>query len=387
MKRIAIVAVAVVAAVVVAGAVTASAASLGAVSSRIFSASGSVTYPTATRSISNLTLTTAGSPATVSGLTLTITGSSLSTLNGQAVTVALLNSSGAQVQSVTGTLATGTNLTVGSTTATATLSVTGSPLASSFASWAVFIAGVQALGPAADPTQRVVALGHGTITVTTTPTNWQDTVVPPGGANSATDLGTITPSDINSYSACLTVVVTGTSTTAQAWGFTIDYSKPPFYGTQPSLDYQTRLVSKTGTVLSLAGNTGYATLTSSQSLSILICDYSGVTPVDEPSAYTVSAQVHGATWTATQACIDRTITGNGTFPFSFGWSTSFNMTDAINLLKANDAGSPRAFVYEANPTTPGTYTAGTTTYSMVNYSGNALAGTGSIVAELCVSQY
>jgi hypothetical protein len=97
--------------------------------------------------------------------------------------------------------------------------------------------------------------------------------------------------------------------------------------------------------------------------------------------------VHGATWTNTKACIDRTITGNGIYPFYFGWSTVFDMTDAIALLKTNDAGSPRAFVYQPNPTTPSTYTAGTTSYTMTENTSQEISGTQSVVAELCVSQY
>ncbi len=395
MKRMTIVAAALAAALVVAGTVSASAASLGAVSSGLFSANGSVTYPTASRSVSDLTLTSAGSPATVSALKVTITGSTLSNLNGQAITVALLNSSGAQVQSVTATLATGTNLTVGTTTATATLAVSGSPAASSFASWAVFIAGVQALGPSADATQHVVAVGHGTLTVTTTPTDWKGDVVPASGANSATSIGAIVPSNATTgFSACLTITITGKTSTPTAWGFKIDYSKPPFYGTAPTVDSHAQIASDTGSVLTVKGTSnGNATweeyannslLTTARTLNVLVCAYSGVTPADEPDAYTVSAQVHGSTWTTTEACIDRTITGNGLYPFSFGWSTTFNMTDAIALLKGHDAGAPRAFAYQANPTAPGTYTAGTSTYSMVDYWGNSVAGTNSVVAELCV---
>jgi hypothetical protein len=397
MRRMSIVAGTLTIAVLVAGAVSASAASLGTVSSGLFSANGSVTYSPASRSVSDLTLTTSGSPATVSALTATITGSSLANLAGQTITVALLNSSGAQVQSVSATLSTSTNLTVGTTTATATLAVSGAPLASSFASWAVFVAGVQALGPAAGSTLHTVAVGHGAISAVTPPVDWKGDVIPSSGVNAATSIGAITVSDVSGSSACLTITITGTTSTPTAWGFKVDYSKPPFYGTAPSVDSHAIIANDSGTVLTLKGTSNRSgtwqefsnnsLLTTSRTLDILVCAYSGVTPADEPAAYSVSAQVHGSTWTNTQACVDRTITGNGLYPFNFGWSTSFDMTDAIALLKAHDAGAPRAFAYEANPRTPANYTAGTSMYSMIDYWGNSISGTNSVVAELCVVEF
>ncbi len=385
MKRRSIVILAAFVALLIAGTVTANAATLGTIASGIFGANGAVTYTSATRSVSAVSLATSG--GNVTGLTATVTGSTLSNLNGQVVTISLQNSSGTQVQAVTGTLATGTNLTVGSTTATITLSVSGSPAASSFALWSAIIAGTQQLGGTADATQREVALGHGSVTTTSSTPAWQQAVLPPGSINSATSITTVTQSNTTNQSDCLTMTVTGTSSTPQAWGFSVDYSKPPFYGTQPVTDYQTTVVSNTGNVLKLAGSGTYATLTNTQTLNILVCAYSGVHPTDQPSAYSVSAQVQGAQWTSTQACVDRTITGNGSLPFFFGWSTSFDMTAAINLVKTSDPGAPRTFIYNSNTLTPSTYTAGTTTYGMVSTYGNSVSGSGTYVAELCVSEY
>ena len=367
------------------GAVTANAATLGVLVGGIFSGNGSVTYPTATRSVSAIALTTSGT--TVTGLTMTITGSALFTLNGQTATVSLQNSSGSQVQGVTGTLVTGTNLTVGTTTATATLAVPGAPATSSISVWSAFIGGTQTVGGTADASQRNLVLGHGTVTVTSSGPAWISPVVPPSGENAATDITAVTPSQISASGACLTMAVTGTSSTAQAWQFQVDYSKPPFYGTQPSLDYQTRLVSTSGTVETLAGASGYATVTNTQTLNILVCAYSAVVPIDEPSAYTVGAQVQSTTWSATKACVDRTITGNGTLPFYFAWSTSFNMAAAITLVKTANPSAPGAFNFHADPTTPASYTNGTTTYAMTSYQGDDISGTGTFVAELCFSPY
>ncbi|MEJ1231169.1 MAG: hypothetical protein WDM88_11840 [Galbitalea sp.] len=383
MKRRTIVAIAAALALLVAGAVTANAASLGSLTSGIFGSTGSVAYPSATRSVSALTLTTSGT--TVTGLTLTITGTALSNLDGQSATVSLQNSGGTQVQSVTGTLVSGGNLTIGTTSATATLAVAGSPAASSFAGWAAFVGGAEALGGSADATQRDIALGHGSL-APAAPV-WENPVIPASGESAATEITAITPSQISTSGACLTATVTGTSATAQPWSFTVDYSKPPFYGVVPQLDYQTSLAGTTGTVMTLVGRPGYATLTNAQTLNILVCSYSGVVPQNEPSAYTVSAQVQGATWSSTQACVARTITGNGSLPFYFGWATSFDLTAAINLVKTSDSGAPRVFVYHADPTTPASYTAGTTTYGMVSYAGDDIEGTGTYTAQLCVSEY
>jgi hypothetical protein len=390
MKRRHIVILAAFVALVLVGSVTANAASLGTIASGIFGANGSVTYASGTRSISAVSLATTG--GNVTSLTATISGSTLSNLNGQVLTVSLQNSSGTQVQAVTGTLVTGTNLTVAPAAATVTLAVPGSPAASSFSLWSAFVAGTQALGGTADATQREVALGHGSVTVVASTPAWQQAVLPASGVNSATSVSAVAQSSTTDQGDCLNITLTGTSATPQAWGVSVDYSKPPFYGTTPVTDYQTTVVSNSGSTLKLAGGSGYATLTNTQTITILVCAYSGVTPADEPQAYSVGPEVHGTTWSNTLACEDRTITGNGYYPFYFGWSTTFDMTAAINLVKTSDAGAPRRLYNAAgnnanNILTPSTYTAGTTSYGMLSYFQNAVSGTGTYVAELCVSEY
>ena len=387
LKRRHIIAIAAAAALLIAGSVTANAATLGTITAGIFGGNGAVTYASATRSVTALSLATTGSPATVTSLTMTVTGSTLSDLAGQAVTVSLQNSSGTQVQAVTGTLALGTNLTVATTTATITLPVTGSPTASSFSLWSAFVAGTQALGGSASATQREVVLGHGSVTTTSSTPAWETPVIPPSGVNSATSITTVAQASTTNQSDCLDLTITGTSATPSAWGLSVDYSKPPFYGTTPVTDFQTTVVSNIGSVLKLAGSSGHTTLTNTQSITIAVCAYSGVVPEDEPVAYSVGAQSQGTTWSSTAACVDRTITGNGYYPFFFGWSTSFNMTAAINLVKTSDAGAPRTFLFTSNTTTPSSYTAGTTTYGMLGNYQNAVSGTGTYVAELCVSEY
>jgi hypothetical protein len=159
----ALVAVVIAAAVVGSGLVVASASTLGTLASSMFAAGGAVTFPAATQTVSTLTLVKAGNPATVSRVTVVVTGSTLSSLNGQTYTVDLIDSTGALIQSLTGTLATGSNLTVGASTATISLAVSGSPLASRFATWSAFIAGTEPLGGAASTTQRYITLGGGAV--------------------------------------------------------------------------------------------------------------------------------------------------------------------------------------------------------------------------------
>ncbi len=221
------------AALIGSGLVAASAASLGSLSSAIFAASGPVAYPQAVRSASNLTLSSAGSPATVSGLTLTVTGADLPSLNGQSVTIALLGAGGAQVQQLTATLVSGGNLTLGGGQATVTLPISGSPLLSSFESWAVFIGGVQALGPMADPNLRVITTGQGTFTVPVTPINWQALLVTAGtNRRSSSVASTAATTDRSAAITIKSAARNGNSPATWAGGPQLRCG--PFWGTPPS---------------------------------------------------------------------------------------------------------------------------------------------------------
>lgn len=252
-------------------------------------------------------------------------------------------------------------------------------------------AGTGAVAAASGGASRVAYIGG------SAPPTWTDPVVPPSGTAPGTTVTTVTVSNVTPYSTCLTVSLTGSSPTPTAWQFSIDYSEPPYYGVQPTVDSHAIIGASTGSVISLHGTSNgnsaweewgnNSLLTNARTLAVLVCVYNVGTAPDRPEAYTASPQVHGATWSSTKACVRRAITGNGIYPFYFGWATSFDLAEAIALLKTNDAGAPRAFQYQANPTAPGSYTAGTSTYAMTSYRDNEVSGTGSVVAELCVVQY
>ncbi len=59
------------------------------------------------------------------------------------------------------------------------------------------------------------------------------------------------------------------------------------------------------------------------------CQNNAPAAPNRPEAYTVSAQSQG-TWTDEQACVRKTVTGNGAYPsFYFGWAVTLDTTAAI----------------------------------------------------------
>ncbi len=370
-------------------AVAAQAADIGGLSSRIFSVSAPVTYPTAERSITAVTLSTSGT--TITGATVTVTGTALSTLNGQSATLVLLDSANAQLASAVATLATGSNLTVGSTTATITLSVAGSVPSASATGWAVFIAGVQVLNPSAPSTVRTVALGNGTFPVVVT--TWQDALI--DEANTNVTISNLTMTTNTTDQQCFAVSVTGTSSTPTAWALNLDWGAAPFWGTQPSQIQKAQVQSTTGTVWRLVGldngNGPYEEwanndlLSNTQTLVINICQYASPIPPNRTEAYTVGAQFNG-TWNSGKACISRTITGNNKYPFYFGWSVAFDATAAMAYLRGFDPGSPDAIEYTPNPYTPA-LTQSVTTYTMTNARPSSIKAAETYTATLCFMNY
>lgn len=372
------------------GLVAAAAASLGPLSGGIFSAAGPVTYEPAVRSASDLVLTSAGDPATVSALTVTITGVDLANLDGQDVTIALLDSGGVQQQLITATLVAGGNLAVGATTAAVSLPVTGAPPLSTFASWAVFIAGVQALGPLADPTARVVTVGSGNFTVVVTPVDWQTLLVP---ATAPFITTTITTTTATPYTVCISVAMVGTKANPELWSLDIDYSEAPFWGTKPTVDAHVGFVVENGTVMTLTGTdngTGkydeYANnkeIRNTITLTVTVC-LDDPPMVDSADAYTVSPQSRG-TWTDELACVRRTVTGNNSYPFYFGWAVALDLTDAYAKLQVTDAGAPRSLAPQPNVVSPA-FDPVVKSYTVTNAVDTSIAGTEARVVELCAAR-
>ncbi len=63
-----------------------------------------------------------------------------------------------------------------------------------------------------------------------------------------------------------------------------------------------------------------------------MCDWSLPAGVDTPSAYTVTTVPSTTQWTTTWACLDTTVTGNGTSQFYVGWTAQVDMAPAIARL-------------------------------------------------------
>lgn len=368
------------------GLVAAAAAGLGPLSSGIFSASGPVTYDAAVRSASDLVLASAGDPATVSGLTLTISGPDLVNLNGQEVSIALLDSAGVQIQLVTATLVSGTNLSIGATTATISLAVAGNPPLSSFAYWAAFVAGVQALGPFADPTARVVTVGNGSFPVVVTPVDWQTLLVTGGNGTDAIASSMTVSGSPGSQCVTIGVDMTG-SNNHKVWELALDYSAGPFWGVAPvQANITNAMIKSTSpTTHILGGTAGNEEIRRTDDpIYIVVCQNDTTPPPDAPDAYTVSPQSRG-TWTDELACARRTVTGNNTYPFYFGWSVALDLTDAYARLRLSDPGAPRSFAAHPNLVSPA-FDSAVTGYTVTNSLATPIAGTQSYVVELCASR-
>jgi len=372
--------------------VAASAASIGTVASRLFSASAPVSFASTDRSVTDVTRTISGSPAAITSLGITVTGPTLSGLNGQAVSVTLVDSTNAVVTTVTGTIntATGGNTVVGAT-AVITLAVSGAPSASAVTGWATFIAGVQVLSPTATPA-RTVTIGNGSFPVTT----WQQTLVPAADPN--TNVTGVTIVSATTVTQCLAIVVTGKTAVPTAWALSLDFGGGPYWGVAPSIQ-RAVIQSTTGTVMSLVGTSNpgapwdsysnNALITSSQTVSISVCQNNAATAPNRPEAYTTSgASVLTTTNTGgnARACETVTVTGNNTYPFYFGWSVPINVAPAIAYLKSIDPAAPRSMAYTPDVVSPA-YSATTTSYTVSNYRDDAIAGTQSRTVTICLNQY
>ncbi|CAN5243647.1 hypothetical protein BH09ACT1_BH09ACT1_07330 [soil metagenome] len=377
----------VVALLVIIAPTVASAATVGTVTSALFSATADVTVPANVGTVTSVALASSGTPAIVTGATITVTTADPSRLAGQSATLDLLDSTGAIAASANGIVA---NEVRGATTATFTLSVTGSPLLSRFVSWSVFVAGSQLLRPST-VTTAAVTTGSGALPAVT---DWKSVLAPTASPGTGVTAVALTTS--STVSQCVTFSLRGTTTTPTAWGLQIDYSQPPYYGVVPTVDSHARVVSTNGGMLTLAGtangNTGWeewgnnSLLTTATAFTFSICQYNAGIAPNRPEAYSVGAQFNG-TWTTQRACVSRVVTGNGLYPFYFGWSVSLDMTAAIASLRATDAGAPRALVYQSNVLTPANFAANQTSYTVTNSRDAAISGTQSQTVTLCLSQY
>jgi hypothetical protein len=196
--------------------------------------------------------------------------------------------------------------------------------------------------------------------------------------------------------ACFTANVTTASTTPVVWKVDLDLSQPPFNGVTGGF----RLAGNNGWKYQLAYNTPvqgiaeitgkpdanepWVTVVAGQTRVVEVCNDNLPGAVQTPTAYSVSS-AHG-TWTDSRACIDTTITGNGTSQFYFAWQTTVDMSTAVARLAA--AGhATNQWQYANNDwmtshNTPAT-TASPPTFNVVSAIASNLVGTGSFTFEIC----
>lgn len=216
-----------------------------------------------------------------------------------------------------------------------------------------------------------------------------------------------TPND----SFCVDVTITGASATPQPWTLVLRLDRAPFNGSAVSgIHYQgsnqVQIAAVPGdpsqarvTGVSSAGNPwnanwNNALLTSSQSLTIRLCDSSpGVPALGDPSWYTVS--VAQGTWTPTLACLAITVTattGNDN-PFYFGWVADLSLVSAKNHI----TGSGKTVNYVSwtpDPsggfqflTTPSTYNPVADSYHIASGRMTAIKTGGHTTITACVNGF
>ena len=138
--------------------------------------------------------------------------------------------------------------------------------------------------------------------------------------------------------------MTTTSPTPVPWALTIDLAQPPFNGANQNtlsssgrrrLALPDRPRPAVGRVRADRGPErpcGRETIVAGQSLRVEMCDWNLPAGVDTPSAYTVATRPGARRGPPRNACLDTTVTGNGTSQFYVGWSAQVDMAPAIARL-------------------------------------------------------
>lgn len=155
----------------------------------------------------------------------------------------------------------------------------------------------------------------------------------------------------NPVQACFDVDVTTSSTTPVQWSLDVDLTQAPFNGVTPARfvltgddGWRYRTVDAGPGLMRITGRAeaGTATVAAGKAHKVGVCHWGLPDPVLTPGAYTVT-HTRGQ-WTPTRACVDTTVTGNGTSPFYFAWTTQVDMADAVAHLAAG--GNPlSAYTY------------------------------------------
>jgi hypothetical protein len=201
----------------------------------------------------------------------------------------------------------------------------------------------------------------------------------------------------NPTQACFHGTVTTTSTTPVEWALTIDLSQAPFNGASHNT---LQLAGGDGWRYRIApnqpspgfaqvegtNNGGRRTITAGQSYRVDVCDWSLPAGVDTPSAYTVTSAPSPTQWTTTNACVDTTVTGNGTSMFYVGWTAQVDMAAAVARL-AEGGNTRDAWTYGANEWAVDRTQTGPTTFTVASTAPSTIAGTQSFTVTTCAVHY
>ncbi|MCB2177555.1 MAG: hypothetical protein KQH57_17235 [Actinomycetales bacterium] len=201
----------------------------------------------------------------------------------------------------------------------------------------------------------------------------------------------------NPTQACFHGTVTTTSSVPVVWGLTIDLSQPPFNGAS---HHTLQLAGSDGWRYRIApnqpspgfagvegtNNGGRRTIVAGQSYRVEVCDWSLPAGVDTPSAYTVQTAPSATQWTTTWACLDTTVTGNGTSQFYVGWTAQVDMAPAIARL-AEGGGVRDAWTYGVTEWMVARTQTSPTTFTVTSTAPSTIAGTQSFTFTTCAVDY
>ncbi|RHA41971.1 hypothetical protein [Cellulomonas rhizosphaerae] len=141
----------------------------------------------------------------------------------------------------------------------------------------------------------------------------------------------------NGKQVCVTISVTGTSATPTSWTADLHVNQRPFNGEGSAsayqLDtwngYQWTTANAVGGLLKISGTGAKATITSSQTYTISVCNYAAPAPAYDPTlTYSKSSTV---STDPNNACITTTVGVTGTYPFYAGWRADVDMSAAVAL--------------------------------------------------------
>lgn len=201
----------------------------------------------------------------------------------------------------------------------------------------------------------------------------------------------------NPTQVCFHGTVTTTSTSPVQWGLTIDLAQAPFNGASHNT---LQLAGADGWRYRIAPNQpspGYArvegtnnggrrTVVAGQSYRVDVCDWSLPAGVDTPSAYTVTTAPSTTQWSTTTACLETTVTGNGTSQFYVGWTAQVDMAPAIARL-AEGGNGLSAWSYGPTEWMVNRTQTGATTFTVTSTGPSTVAGTGSFTFTTCAAHY